>query len=320
MYIPVSSACKPVLDANTRLYITYNILYTFIMGPRTWRLVVGVYVLTFLVSIPWNWLLRRFKHAVLNNHINTVINQLLVKDYGYLWFTAIYTCAGAYIYFCSVGSNSTNWSSGANGSKGQIDRMIKVFLGNTIFLVFTNVWCFGPSIFERIDMLNGGHCEERSGSEWVGDYSNMNPRAAALSGSINPETERTPSLTPSQCLRDSNRYWVDGFDVSGHYYLIISMSLLLWDLLIRYHILNWRKREVVDLELQSIYSMAQQPATNITTVQLLVMKRTVQVCSIALLLIWYFEFAVTSLFFHTTLEKLWGLIFGAVVPLMGHFL
>ncbi|CAH6719246.1 hypothetical protein CLIB1444_02S04170 [[Candida] jaroonii] len=163
-------------------------------------------------------------------------------------------------------------------------KLIKIYVSNVVFGIFINYWFFGPSIVERIDTYKGGYCELVS-----------------------------RALSHGSCNAQSG-VWHSVFDASGHYYLIISMSLLLWD---RY------LQAIVDDEVindNSIINL-EEGFTLPEPIDPMFIKFRIflHIFTISLISIWYFEFIITSLFFHTPFEKLVGLMFGMVVPLIAHF-
>ncbi|KAF5208731.1 putative FIT family protein [Clavispora lusitaniae] len=128
---------------------------------------------------------------------------------------------------------------------------------NSACAIVFQAWFFGPSIVERINRISGGHC--------VAD---------------NGEKRR---LTMRECLQCVNCSWIDGFDVSSHYYFLSSQFLLLW------HVAN-----------------CQAPSGRRTVLWIL---------SALLMTIWFTEFCITSVFFHTAGERLAGLT-GIIVALV----
>lgn len=258
-----------------------------------WKTIIAVYFITYVVTLPWNIWLRNYRDHVLNNSVNKVLNYVFVIHYGYAWFTLVYMLHVVYGYY--IGPSRTTASD-------QGIRALKVYGVNTAFVIFTNIWLFGPCLFERIDMACGGYCEQMSGG--------------------------TVPMSPYKCVEDPNNLWVSVLDVSGHYYILLSMSFLVWDQMLKGHLSQ--AREIVDLELQALQlaqatssTSSTSPASSTTwytlsSTQVVLLKRVVQVLSAALLFIWYTEYLVTSLFFHTALEKLFGMMFALLVPLWSH--
>lgn len=124
----------------------------------------------------------------------------------------------------------------------------------TVCFILVQRWCFGASIVERINVASGGHCNE-------------------------------PRLSMVQCKLDPNAIWVDGFDLLSHYYLLLSLSLMLWH------------------NRGSMYTAAPYIGRGAKTAYLLL----VPFCAF-LLSVWFLEFCITSIFFHTVGERCAGLV------------
>lgn len=162
-------------------------------------------------------------------------------------------------------------------------KLVKIYGLNVLFGIFINHWFFGPSIVERIDTSKGGYCELV-----------------------------TRALNHNSC-DEQKGIWHSVFDASGHYYLILSMSLLLWD---RY-VQAIAKGEVIQedtlINLEEGFTLPDPVDPSFAKYRMIL-----HISTILLISIWYFEFVITSLFFHTPLEKLMGLILGIAVPIIGH--
>lgn len=121
----------------------------------------------------------------------------------------------------------------------------------TACFVLVQRWCFGAPLVERINAASGGHCE--------------------------------PSPLPmAQCKRRADAVWVDGFDLLSHYYILVSLGLMLWDL-----------RDARPVARAAVARVAQLVVVPLSTF---------------LLAVWFVEFAVTSIFFHSVGERLAGLV------------
>lgn len=125
-----------------------------------------------------------------------------------------------------------------------------------LFTIAFNSWFFGLLIVERLNVATGGHCSVDLGMD--------------------------------DCRRDPAAVWQDGFDLSGHYYFLLTLGLLLWD-----NHMNRPRRGDIETQTKRLVHALQ------TLLQLL---------STALLVIWSLEFCVTSLFFHTVGERAAGLV------------
>lgn len=230
-----------------------------------WTQLVALYVITYMVSIPWTFLTLKYSSYVSNSGFMTAMNYYFVRQYGYGWFVVV--------YFALIGCNIkmralTDPERSEAVNKTLWKRKGINFLINAVFGIMTNYWFFGRSIFERFDVISGGHCAS-------------DPAAWRIS---------------------CENHWIEKFDASGHYYILLSMSFLIWDLLLGEDFHFWTSLLLVrNLTIDKLTSWL-IAGTNIV--------------ALVLLAIWYFEYVVTSLFFHTVLEKFVGLLFGFVIPLL----
>lgn len=186
--------------------------------------------LTFLVSIPFHAHVHKHADLISNSTILLFTNNLMVYQ-GYIIFAVLYACFS----YCN---------------KSQYKLYLAKFISLSILSTFLHIWWFGTSIFERINISTGGHCDNIL-------------------------------LSMTQCAKE-NLLWTNGFDASGHFF-VLSIYII--------------------VTLQEIYKL------NDTSKNLLI-------ASTVCVALWYFEFTITALFFHTTLEKIVGLSLGYLVPLL----
>lgn len=99
-------------------------------------------------------------------------------------------------------------------------------------------------------------------------------------------------VSMNQCLANANQVWVDGFDISSHYYFLLSLLVMLLNNAFLYY------TRPSDIE--------EQHETPPDVIQKA--RKAVAYLSGFFLVIWYFEFVITSIFFHTIVEKFFGLI------------
>ncbi|PVH17161.1 uncharacterized protein CXQ87_000041 [Candidozyma duobushaemuli] len=99
------------------------------------------------------------------------------------------------------------------------------------------------------------------------------------------------SITMAKCRQSPEYEWVDGVDISSHYYFLSSSVLML---------LN---NQLCAARATDTVSQTAPPPKTIRFSQLAVLY-----LSFILMSIWVFEFIITSLFFHTPTERLFGLI------------
>lgn len=129
-----------------------------------------------------------------------------------------------------------------------------------------NLWFWGPLVFDRINIFFGGRC--------LVDQSTVATCDAA--GGV----------------------WTGGYDVSGHYYFLVTVSLSLW-------------REV--LEQEPLFDLENSESDNMRVPK---SSKIAVLMALGLLAVWYAMFLVTSLFFHTLSEKLAGLAIGTAAALV----
>ncbi|ODV80429.1 uncharacterized protein CANTADRAFT_32542, partial [Suhomyces tanzawaensis NRRL Y-17324] len=249
-----------------------------------WAFCVVILPITFVLTIPLSLVLHRFKHWVSQNPLLAWVNHFFVKDYGYLWFTLLYF---GYL-FTYQQHNRIPYD--------KVATFLRNYGVNTVVCLVTNVWCFGPLVFERINIATGGHCEGQG-------------------------------ATARECQASGGR-WIDGFDSSGHYYLITSISLMLVSVV--------RSREVATRDEESTIAngpplaglVAVEPSVpGSETLQgtqetighrspdfAVLYRRVLWYTTITVLIMWYWMFLVTSMFFHTIPERVVGLLVGLAVP------
>lgn len=208
-----------------------------------------VYVAVFVVTIPVWWFALLAKHLIASNAFFSIVNSVFVQQYGYVWFTL------AYMSHCFHFANHDNYVPVPVAA-----RQLRRFLLNTGAWVVVNFWFFGPLVVERLNAATGGHCEENSVVVAIGMH----------------------------MCKDSTRYvWVDGFDLLGHYYFIVTLSLWL---------LHNRTNMPLAAERENVGSVSRSALS------------FVQMLSAWLLTVWFLEFCITSIFFHTVGERFAGLV------------
>lgn len=86
--------------------------------------------------------------------------------------------------------------------------------------------------------------------------------------------------------------WIDGFDISGHFCFLISISLILW------------------LELKNFIKQHSHNCKDFHIIMI------VHIIVVFCLVIWIYLLLITSVFYHTFWEKTLGLIFGYFLPML----
>lgn len=231
------------------------------MNKWAWAYVVGVYWMTLLVSMPFSGFFHKYRSYVSHNTFLYYLNRIFIEEYGYVIFSV------GYISFAArFASNRRELS--VHGRKYAL---------LTVSWAAFNVWCFGVPIFERVNVLTGGHCEIRGNADGT--------------------------LSMYQCGRTADGVWVDGFDPSGHLYFISTVSLALWR-----EVMNLGHIHI-DWEAQLV-SYTLGPDDDLMTNN---HSKIISTTSLVLIFIWYFEYCITCLFFHTIPEKIVGLLVATVV-------
>lgn len=201
---------------------------------------------TFIASLPFHYYFSPHADVINNSPTLQWLNIVMVND-GLLWFIALYSIFGIY-------------------NKANLKLYAMQFVSILALSFFLYVWWFGQSIFDRINIATGGHCDD--------------PRFSTIKSCV------------------SNKHiWIHGFDCSGHYYILsIYITIIL----------------------QHIYRLWEltRDGANFQFDKLSTYERALFIVSSVILALWYFEFIITAVFFHTTGEKVVGMLLGYIVPLV----
>lgn len=227
------------------------------------------------------------KYLYLVTYIVTIVPSLLLKQYADNFSkNNVLSCINdilieryAYLWFTIVYLSfllaycNDNWKI----NHDHVRRFSLTYFINTVFYIIFIRWCMGPLIFSRINMATGGICEG------------------------------TLSLTPHQCITN-NGTWINGFDVSGHFYVIISSSLLIGRECFTYISSHDNRVESQSISQLGVINKIHKYYRFYGLVLVSV--------SICLVSAWFIMYLITCLFFHTPTEKFVGLLFGYIVPLI----
>lgn len=254
-----------------------------------WYIIVASYVIIYAVSIPWYVFLHKFKDKVSENIVIAFLNQNLIVRYGYFLFTVAYF------------SEAITYShSELKISRSNLLKVLRKYSIYTLCTVILLGWFFGPLLYERVNVITGGYCDAGTpGNEIAGQF---------------------------QCIRIPGAKWIDGFDVSGHIYILLTMCLLLWERFLE----NLELRHFsqlfegytslrayfskIDYEyLPSIPADEQEYIIQIEYSH--VIRLVCFVLTVSLLIIWSMMYIITCVFFHTLTEKLVLLIVGIAISL-----
>lgn len=203
----------------------------------------------FEITIPI-WIFTQLKkHLVSSNPFLAAVNSIFVQDLGYVWFTLAFTSH----CFLFADANDTI------PTPTVVLQLLKYFL-NTVCWIVVNIWWFGPLLVERLNRATGGHCIAKD--------------------------LQIVDLGMQRCRHSANNSWVDGFDLLGHYYFLLTLSLLL-------------------LHNRSNLPFVSGETRSQRIIDILMFVRAL---SAWLLMVWFLEFCVTSVFFHTVGERMAGLV------------
>ncbi|CUM62566.1 uncharacterized protein PRCAT00000118001 [Priceomyces carsonii] len=247
---------------------------------------ITLYVLTLVVSLPFQFTSQRYSDRIANIAFLRFWNQCLIEKHGYAWFTIVYL--SFILTYCSEKSLRV--------PEVVVYRFISVYCVNTVIFLALNIWCFGPSIFDRINTMTSGCCSIESI-----DYKR-------------------------KCL-EHNGKWINGFDVSGHMYFISSTSCLIWQEMLK-GLLGFSESSTDSLQTDTEAQVAsnlignenrdgemderKKQALNKRAKKWI--KNVIFSYSLLYVLLTYCMYVVTCFFFHTAFEKIIGLIFGMTLP------
>ncbi|CUM52119.1 uncharacterized protein AC631_03523 [Debaryomyces fabryi] len=254
-----------------------------------WHVIVVSYAIVYVTSIPWYLFLHQFKDKVSDNSFIAFINQNLIVRCGYLLFTVAYFSEALTYSDCELMISRS--------------RALKILRSYSLYTSCTVIllgWFFGPLIYERVNTLTGGYCNTKS-------------QDSGVAGQF-------------QCTRIPGAKWIDGFDVSGHIYILLTMSLLLWERFLE----NLNVRHFSQLyegyaALRTYFSKfdweddpsitPEEPEYSIQTEYSHLIRLLFFALTVSLLSIWSMMYIVTCVFFHTLSEKLVLLIVGIAISL-----
>jgi len=143
----------------------------------------------------------------------------------------------------------------------------------TIYWLVCTKWFFGHGIFERIHLVSGS-CVPRTNG---------------------PILSANTAISPAICKSEGGAW--NGFDISGHCFMLCHASLFLWEELLRIQQLKndrYNKESIRKLKPDYIIKL-----DNIITIGLYLIGA-----------LWYLMLLSTSLHFHSWLEKYLGTTFG----------
>ncbi|KAI5958787.1 hypothetical protein KGF57_002221 [Candida theae] len=249
-----------------------------------WASVCSIYPIAYVVSIPLTLAFKRYNSYIGELWFVQFLERYIVRKYMFYWFSVIY---------------AANLIQVENGRISLpikdlwVIGAMKVYLCNLLWLTILLEWFFGSPIFERISVATGAHCT-------------------------------TPDIYREYQCEKAGGTWINAFDSSSHYTMLISNSLLIWRLILPYVGTVLSKtglgtEMVVENDLESGPSQSSvgideggsrlKAGSSFT-------KKAVLLISLLFITLWFISFCITSVFYHTIPEKLVGLICGMTVPLL----
>ncbi|KAM0750018.1 hypothetical protein T439DRAFT_326889 [Meredithblackwellia eburnea MCA 4105] len=210
-----------------------------------------------------------------------LFNQLFVK-YSWGWTTGVillYTLA--LVSYPAMRAKTTT-----------VLRIIRRYTLATFYWWFLTqgTWFFGvgsgPSVAHRVLLFTGAECTPASLEGGMSD------------SGLGTTTARQILSPPGTCSSRNGEYWKGGHDVSGHTFMMVHAILIIWEVA-GPMLLNYLPPPIGYLD-QS--SRRRYP----TDSRLLLAFLPV----LFFIGIWWWMLLMTSLYFHTPLEKVTGFIFG----------
>lgn len=170
-----------------------------------------------------------------------------------------------------------------------VKKFVLYYLSYTISSCILVMWFFGPLLFDIVNGLTGGYCKI--------------------------------STSQFKCMQDKDN-WVNGFDTSGHVFMLVGMSVSLLILLEAcksnnkpvYDSLE-EQRPMEELEAPSSSRSSSPTLSHFVSLYLIPNTDFLDFVTYLFLFFWYVVLMVTALFFHTFVEKCFGLLFGMTLPL-----
>lgn len=160
-----------------------------------------------------------------------------------------------------------------------VKKFVIYYFFYTISSCILVMWFFGPLLFDIVNGLTGGYCKI--------------------------------STSQFKCMQDKDN-WVNGFDTSGHVFMLVGMSVSLLLLLEACKYSDRTTRGNLEDQLSS--EGDNDISNNLMVSHIIKNSDVLDGITYLFLFFWYFVLMVTALFFHTFVEKFFGLLFGMGLP------
>ncbi|KAH3663365.1 hypothetical protein OGAPHI_005355 [Ogataea philodendri] len=216
-----------------------------------------------------------------------IFNVLFVKK-GWLWTSVVY-----FLLLARVPATSRY----ANASS--LQQSLKQYVCATAWWIFYSQWFFGLPIMDKVFILTGGQCSGISPAAAI-DTSKFK----VMSSNLDELLYSSSSITSAKCRAIKGR-WHGGHDPSGHVFILSLSSMLLILECARFYSLQ---------DLQTEWARFKQSTARFWETRSLqtatpLLKDYPLVYIALLLVLWFWMLFVTSMHFHSFVEKLAGLAF-----------
>ncbi|CCE63207.1 hypothetical protein TPHA_0E01130 [Tetrapisispora phaffii CBS 4417] len=209
------------------------------------------------------------------NSKNT-INQIFAYNGNLVWFLLFCLVFYLHLHFETVNSKellptSADVPVGLHSRVCQYTQRANYYLFKQYFFKYCVKSASLFVIFFAIDtlfVLSGGSCDDGSGT------------------------------TFSETCRSNKGKWEGGFDISGHFCFLITISLILWCELYKLH--KRMESESFEVELNVVFTVM---------IGLIV----------GVIMVWFGLLWITAIYYHTFFEKVLGCMLGFVTPLLMYY-
>ncbi|CAX42244.1 inositol phospholipid biosynthesis protein, putative [Candida dubliniensis CD36] len=304
---------------STTIYDDHYIKMTKVFKSIHSQTKLKVYEVLFASSFILNFLLGRLIHfsapdeEVYNyyNDKRNILNQWFVKR-GWGWTTlVIILFYSNIIYKQYVNSTTTTKNNKQTLIIKTIRNAIINYIVVTIWWIFFTQWCFGLPIMDKIFVLTGGKCSIDINNT-ANSFTTTSTTVFTPNHHIHPSFVQkleniweSTGITSYNCRRIKGSQWIGGHDPSGHVFLMIHSSLYLFNEMINY----WPNWSYIKHNISQLLTSTRPLTIND---RLLLLWNTPQLIIIGLIGLWWFMLLMTNIYFHSSLEKLVGLIFGYI--------
>ncbi|GAV49024.1 hypothetical protein ZYGR_0N04290 [Zygosaccharomyces rouxii] len=241
------------------------------LTPLDWKKAAIVYPIELVVGCTLAFLMgherlewQRKEHYFLNP--NNFINQIFAYRGNQIWTILFCGLAGLQVYMKTHVPDVIPRDARTIVRKPMTSLLkeyaVKIILKNLLLAI---IFLFIDNIF----ILTGGSCSDHSGTH-----------------------------SAEKCSKNGG-YWEGGFDISGHFCFLVSISMILW--LELQHLESWLIEEDMVKRLN-------------------VWGKTIIGITVFTLATWCFILMVTSIYYHTLLEKILGCAMGYICPIIMYWL